>query len=224
MADGYDLAEEKFPRARPTDHRVSATHDHPAHELQRSAGNSAVAAALQSGEHERSPVLGVVGRGGGSALPPALQRDMSVRFGGADFSGVRLHHDSAAQASAAAVGARAYTTGHEVVLGDGVDLASPDGQKTLAHELTHVVQQRSGPVAGNDTGAGVSVSDPADRLEQEAEANAERVMADAAPAVSSDTAAASVQREELPGVPEEEEDPVAVSREVLHDNDDEQLT
>ncbi len=33
-------------------------------------------------------------------------------------------------------------------------------QHTLADELTHVIQQRSGPVAGTDNGAGLKVSDP----------------------------------------------------------------
>ena len=64
----------------------------------------------------------------------------------------------------------------------------------LAHELTHVVQQRSGPVDGEDTGTGVKVSDPHDRFEQAAEANADRIMSggssEAAPA-----SAAGVQRE-----------------------------
>ena len=37
--------------------------------------------------------------------------------------------------------------------------------RTLAHELTHVVQQRSGPVEGTETGGGVRVSDPSDRFD-----------------------------------------------------------
>jgi hypothetical protein len=90
---------------------------------------------------------------------------------GADFSDVRLHTGSAARASAAEVGARAYTSGSHIVIGDG------GGDKhTLAHELTHVIQQRQGPVAGTDNGAGLSVSDPGDRFERAAEANAVRVM------------------------------------------------
>ncbi|BFO14740.1 hypothetical protein SHKM778_11280 [Streptomyces sp. KM77-8] len=52
---------------------------------------------------------------------------------------------------------------------------------TLAHELTHVVQQRQGPVAGTDHGNGLLLSDPADRFEREAETNAHRVMAGPAP-------------------------------------------
>jgi hypothetical protein len=49
---------------------------------------------------------------------------------------------------------------------------SDEGRHTLAHELTHVVQQRSGPVAGTPTGDGVALSDPDDRFEREAEATA----------------------------------------------------
>jgi Zn-dependent peptidase ImmA (M78 family) len=45
----------------------------------------------------------------------------------------------------------------------------------LAHELTHVVQQRSGPVDGTPAEGGISVSDPSDRFEREAVENAERV-------------------------------------------------
>lgn len=213
MMHQYDIAEDKATMPSP-DYGGDSTHDHHAvHELQRSAGNAAVAAALQRDEH-RSPVLNVVGRGGGRALPAALQRNMSTRFGGADFSEVRVHDDGAARESAAAVGARAYTTGHEVVLGDGVDLGSTDGQKTLAHELTHVLQQRSGPVDGTDGGNGVSISDPSDRFEREAEANANHVMRDglphpggtagAAPTTPADEVAA-VQRELDPARDDEEE-------------------
>lgn len=46
----------------------------------------------------------------------------------------------------------------------------------MAHELTHVLQQRSGPVAGNETGNGLSISDPSDAFERAVEANAERAM------------------------------------------------
>jgi hypothetical protein len=51
----------------------------------------------------------------------------------------------------------------------------------LAHELTHVVQQRSGPVEGTPTGGGIQVSDPSDRFEREAVSNAERAISAPAP-------------------------------------------
>jgi hypothetical protein len=91
---------------------------------------------------------------------------MEARFG-ADLSGVRIHADTAARASAAAVGARAYTSGYHVVIGPGAA-----GKHILAHELAHVIQQREGPVSGSDAGSGLIVSDLSDRFERAAEAAA----------------------------------------------------
>ncbi|WP_433342458.1 eCIS core domain-containing protein [Streptomyces sp. CA-253872] len=118
----------------------------------------------------RSAVHDVL-RAAGRPLESGVRADMEARLG-ADFSDVRLHSDAAARASAAEVGARAYTSGSHVVLGDG-----GGDRHTLAHELTHVIQQRTGPVAGTDNGAGLKVSDPSDRFEREAEANAVRALA-----------------------------------------------
>ncbi|MYR62899.1 DUF4157 domain-containing protein, partial [Streptomyces sp. SID625] len=118
---------------------------------------------------QRSAVHDVL-RGAGRPLDDSVRTDMETRLG-ADFSDVRIHDDTSARASAAELGARAYTSGSHIVIGaDGTD------RHTLAHELTHVVQQRRGPVAGTDHGDGVSVSDPSDRFEREAEATAARVM------------------------------------------------
>jgi hypothetical protein len=80
-----------------------------------------------------------------------------------------------------------------------------EGRTMLAHELTHVVQQRSGPVDGTPAGGGVQISDPSDRFEREAAANAERAMSAPAPAAVS-PAGPSVQRQE--GEEEEPEDAV----------------
>lgn len=119
---------------------------------------------------QRSAVHDVL-RTSGRSMDDTTRTDMETRLG-ADFSDVRIHDDSAARASAAEVGARAYTSGHHVVIGDG------GGDKhTLAHELTHVIQQRQGSVAGTDNGSGLKVSNPSDRFEREAEANATRAMA-----------------------------------------------
>ncbi|WAL95138.1 DUF4157 domain-containing protein [Streptomyces sp. Je 1-369] len=146
------------------------------HALQRSAGNAAVVRAVQ-----RSSVHDVL-RGGGRPLDAGTRTDMEARLG-ADFSDVRVHDDSAAKASAAEVGARAYTSGSHVVIGDG-----GADRHTLAHELTHVIQQRNGPVAGTDNGSGLKVSDPSDRFEREAEANAHRVLSGPAPEAHTEAA------------------------------------
>ncbi|MFJ6700660.1 DUF4157 domain-containing protein [Streptomyces sp. NPDC091272] len=171
--------------------------------LQAAAGNAAVVQLLRKNGHpwaqddhehsahcgagaeqhavQRSAVHNVL-RGPGQPLETGIRAEMEARLG-ADFSNVRIHSDSAAQQSAAELGARAYTSGSHVVVGQG------GGDKhTLAHELTHVIQQRQGQVAGADNGNGLRVSDPSDRFEREAEANAQRVMGGPAPTRSHETA------------------------------------
>ncbi|GAA3755688.1 DUF4157 domain-containing protein [Streptomyces tremellae] len=128
------------------------------------------------GQTARRPAVHDVLRTGGRPLDDSTRAEMEARLG-ADFSGVRVHTGSAAEASAAGIGARAYTSREHVVLGSG------GGDKlTLAHELTHVVQQRRGPVAGTDDGTGLRLSDSSDPFEREAEATAARVMSVSPPA------------------------------------------
>ena len=115
------------------------------------------------------PVQDVL-RAPGQPLSSPVKEEMEAGFG-ADFSDVRLHADTAARASASAVGARAYTSGNHVVTGaTGVD------DLTLAHELAHVIQQREGPVSGTDDGSGLILSNPSDRFERAAEAAAEHAV------------------------------------------------
>ena len=147
-------------------------------------------------EEEQSPVHDVI-RSGGEPLDPGVRGDMEQRLGH-DFGDVRVHDDGAAAASAQAVNAHAYTVGSNIVFQrDRYDPGSQEGKTTLAHELTHVVQQRSGPVDGTAAPGGIKVSDPSDRFEREAAANAERVMAGptVAPATVSPSGPA-VQRHE----------------------------
>jgi len=61
---------------------------------------------------------------------------------GFDFSGVRLHDGAHSAQTSAALGARAYTVGHDIHLGASVrSLAGPTALGLLAHELGHVEQQ-----------------------------------------------------------------------------------
>lgn len=145
--------------------------------LQRAAGNAAVASLVDAEDEQRSPVHDVIGSGGGQPLATEVREEMQDRLGH-DFSDVRIHTGAAADESARAVNAHAYTVGPDVVFQrDRFDPSSTAGKTMLAHELTHVVQQRSGPVDGTDAGGGIRVSDPSDRFEREAAANAERAMA-----------------------------------------------
>ena len=165
--------------------------------LQRAIGNSGV---QRLAEEERSPVLDVVSSGHGRPLEEPVRDDMEARFG-QDFGDVRVHTDDAAADSARAVGAHAYTVGPNVVFQrDRYDPGSTEGRTMLAHELTHVVQQRSGPVDGTPTGSGVRISDPSDRFEREAAATAEHLVAGPAPAPAAQLsvgqpAGAAVQRD-----------------------------
>lgn len=175
--------------------------------LQRTVGNGAVGAMVQRSRaaaaeaeeraDERSPVHDVI-TSGGQPLDTETRADMESRMG-ADFSDVRVHTDAAADASAKGIGAHAYTVGNNVVFQrEAYDPASPQGRTTLAHELTHVIQQRSGPVDGTEAPGGIRVSDPSDRYEREAVANADRVLSAPAPAAETAPAGApaapSVQR------------------------------
>ncbi len=152
---------------------------------------------------------------GGSPLDTDTRTDMESRMG-ADFSDVRVHHDTAAHESAKGVGAHAYTVGNNVVFQrDAYDPSSPQGRTTLAHELTHVIQQRNGPVEGTEAPGGIRVSDPSDRFEQEAVANADRVLAEPAPETASPapapvTGSAPVSAVQRTGAEDEDEQPADV--------------
>jgi hypothetical protein len=82
-------------------------------------------------------------RSPGRPLEPTLRATMESRFRH-DFSRVRMHADSPAHASAAALQARAYTHGPHIAFAHGAyDPATDDGARLVAHELAHVVQQSS---------------------------------------------------------------------------------
>lgn len=106
------------------------------HRLQRAPSTNAVLT-----HPGRVPIPVDVLRSGGRALEPPVASDMAARFGH-DFSCVRVHADADAADSARAAGALAYTVGNHVVFGAGrFDPHSVPGQRLLAHELAHVVQQ-----------------------------------------------------------------------------------
>jgi hypothetical protein len=168
--------------------------------LQRVAGNASVAQLLGDENDEPSPVKEVVGKGGGSSLDDSTRGFMESRFG-QDFGDVRIHTDSKASDSAKSVNAQAYTVGNDIVFQSGkFQPESSDGKQMLAHELTHVVQQRNGPVSGSPAPGGINISHPSDPFEQEAVNTSASVMASSAPEPSA-PAGATAQRAE------EEEEP-----------------
>lgn len=80
-------------------------------------------------------------RGGGSALPSKTLQQMNSGFG-ADFSGVRVHNDATSDSLNRSINARAFTSGSDIFFRPNeYNPGSKEGQQTIAHELTHVVQQ-----------------------------------------------------------------------------------
>ena len=78
----------------------------------------------------------------GRSLDAETKAFMETRFDH-DFSQVRIHTDSQAANSAKALNAKAYTFGQNVIFGAGrYAPGTHDGKRLLAHELTHVVQQK----------------------------------------------------------------------------------
>jgi hypothetical protein len=99
------------------------------------------AAATQS---EPSPATEATVRSldsGGEPLHAGLRSFFEPRFGH-NFERVRVHTDSAAAASSQDLDALAYTRGRHIVFAPGqFEPHTERGQRLLAHELTHVVQQ-----------------------------------------------------------------------------------
>ena len=106
-------------------------------------------------------------RGRGSTLPESMRGGMEAAFG-TDFGDVRVHHDSESDVLCRQMTAKAFTTGSDIFLRKDVN---PSDSTLLAHELTHVVQQRA--MAGGG-GGGMSVRPAGDQYEQEADAVAKQ--------------------------------------------------
>jgi hypothetical protein len=81
-------------------------------------------------------------KGNGQPLPGTERTFFEPRFG-ANFSHVRIRNNPTAANVARSINARAFTRGHDVVFGKGeYTPGTSTGRRLLAHELTHVVQQR----------------------------------------------------------------------------------
>jgi Domain of unknown function (DUF4157) len=82
-------------------------------------------------------------RGSGQRLPDNIRQPMEQALG-ADFSGVKIHTDAQSHQLNQAVQAKAFTTGKDVFFRQGAyEPGSREGQELIAHELTHVVQQKA---------------------------------------------------------------------------------
>jgi hypothetical protein len=107
--------------------------------------------------------------GSGRSLEGNLRSRMESAYG-VDFSGVRIHTDTAAQQLSDRLNARAFTIGSDIAFGSGeYQPGTLIGDALLAHELAHVVQQGAGKAANGPLTKGGAESGA---LEQEADVSA----------------------------------------------------
>jgi hypothetical protein len=129
--------------------------------------------SLQSGAATVPPIVREALRSSGQPLDLATRTLLESRFGH-DFSRVRVYTDAKAAESARAVNALAYTVGRDIVFGSGQYRPStPWGQRLLAHEATHVLQQRD-INSGSALSSSLQMDSAEDASEKEAEAVANR--------------------------------------------------
>ena len=102
-------------------------------------------------------------RSGGQKLPTTTHQFFGSRFG-YNFSHVRVHHDENAARAAHTLKAQAFTMRNHVVFGRSqYSPTTTTGQKLLAHELTHVIQQGSAKrqtLAKSNSKSGVNSTEP----------------------------------------------------------------
>ena len=139
--------------------------------------------------------------GGGQPLDGASRSFFEPRLG-QDLSGIRIHTGSAASQSAEQVSARAYAVGNNIAFRDGeYNPGTSAGRHLLAHELAHTVQQgatrplqnvsrreddNAAPEGNCNCGLQrkMSVSQPGDPSEVEADRVADSVMRIEAPGMN----------------------------------------
>jgi Domain of unknown function (DUF4157) len=175
----------------PEEEEVMAKHDPAmASTLQREEApeEEEVMAKHDSLQREGAPEVGLAGggvsdglagridsmRGGGSPLDDTTKSTMEDALG-TSMAGVRVHVGSESDSLNHAITAKAFTTGNDVfVRSDQWAPGSTSTQRLMAHELTHVAQQREG-VAGSG-GGGMSVGASDTHEEHEADSVADAVM------------------------------------------------
>jgi hypothetical protein len=176
--DPQRLHDHEKPRApKPEEKREDAAA--PLHNLVSNVGNRAFGGAIAArqgagiteGGQVHSSVQSKIDstRGAGQGLDSGVSNKLSPQLG--DLSDVRVHTGDYANDLNHAVSAKAFATGNDVYFGkDQYKPGTSDGDKLIAHELAHVAQQRGAPTSGP-----LTVSNPGDAMENEADAVADKV-------------------------------------------------
>lgn len=150
--------------------------------LQRTMGNQVVQRLLE--EQGMMPAK-AESESASRPLPTEVRAKMEQSFG-TSFADVRVHQGSQADA----MGARAYAQGSNIYVQRSINVNGYEGQKVLAHELAHVVQQRTGRVP--NASSAVINDDP--HLETEAHRAADKAANGAPVSMAGGTNISHVQR------------------------------
>ncbi len=139
------------------------------------------------------PIVHEVLSSPGQSLNGSTRAFMEPRFRH-DFSQVRVHTDARAAESARTVNALAYTVGKDVVFDKGKYAPeTSEGRKLIAHELTHVVQQRQNSLLTKQ----LEVSQDS-ALEQDADQSANAILQDKQPLLeTAPVAQSALMRQEI---------------------------
>jgi len=119
---------------RPTQRKCAACEEEEKLQRKENASTAGTSAGIPPGVHETLSAPG-------QPLDPTTRGLFEQRFG-RDFSRVRVHTDGQAARTAKAIHALAFTHGQDIYFGEGqFQPGRAQGDKLLAHELTHTVQQ-----------------------------------------------------------------------------------
>ena len=153
-------------------------HEKPLHRLASDVGNGAFSntiardgAGIMPTGQVHPEVQGRIDstRGSGTSLPASVRGRFEGDLG--DLSDVTVHTDDTSDQLNRSVSAKAFATGTDVYFAKGqYTPGSADGDRLIAHELAHVVQQRGAPNSGP-----LTVSQPGDALESEADSVADKI-------------------------------------------------
>ena len=151
------------------------------------------------------------------AAPDARVRAQVEATTGGDLSGARIHTGGASQAEAAALRAKAFTVGKGIHFAAGqYQPGTPGGDRLLAHELVHTLQQ-----GGREPSAQLKASDvsqESDAAEVEADRIAHAAVSGASVRIAPVQRAAGIARtpESLSGNPAELTDPTTGAATTRH--------
>ena len=115
--------------------------------------------------------------GTGNQLDSDVLGDLESGLG-VNLTNLRIHQDAEADSLAHSFKAAAFTTGSDIFFRHGTfNPRTENGFRLLAHETAHVVQQRDSSLAISENSGPLTISEPSDQFEQEADAAAEKIVA-----------------------------------------------